>query len=137
MERQLAAQQLIILHGHRNLGGIDAATQTDDGSNNDVLMFIDRTTIEDDHHEFESMTDEQWAEFRDSWHSNRHRGYLMDTLHNLEETILEGIVDRIESEAEDESMGPWAETILEGIVDRNENNNNPDNNDDDLEEDPI
>ena len=129
MQRQLAAQQLVIQNGW-------GANPDED---NDVLLTIDRTTIEMDHHEFESMTDEQWAEFRDSWHSNRHRGYLMDTLHNLEETILEGIVDRIESEADDESMGPWADAILEGLVNRrNENNNNPDNNNnDDLEEDPI
>ena len=92
MQRQLAAQQLVIQNGW-------GANPDED---NDVLLTIDRTTIEMDHHEFESMTDEQWAEFRDSWHSNRIRGRLMDTLHNLEETILEGIVDRIEIEADDE-----------------------------------
>jgi hypothetical protein len=57
MQRQLAAQQLIILHGHRNLGGIDAATQTDD--DDDEMMAIPLRIFER-HGDVDAHVAEQW-----------------------------------------------------------------------------
>jgi hypothetical protein len=70
MQRQLAALQLVILHGHRNLGGIDAATQTDDDVMKLGLVLFERHGDVDAHladqWNYGPCDDQEWQQMQEA-----------------------------------------------------------------------
>jgi hypothetical protein len=159
LQLQLAAQQLVIGRGFRNVNGIDASTQCEI-YDRDLLMLI--TGDIQTKREFEAewslkpLTPEQWSDILLRYNQRADRTEIDELMSDIMTSLgiepgnsnsengdnsENGNTESDEDEDDDDNppVGPWADAILEGIVNhRNENNNNPDNNNnDDMEEDPI
>ena len=161
LQRQLAAQQLVIQNGwSANPVPADASTPTETDETQQTmaisLVIFERVGDVDLHLNDawgrEPCTDQEWNDLQelalaelgavmaasDAVDPDETERFTETYWSVMREVFGPTLEEQEDEEDDDESMGPWAETILEGIVDRNENNNNPDNNNnDDLEEDPI
>ena len=63
---------------------------------------ITRAGVQNDHDQFEVMTDEQWDEFKQRFQNSRDIRRILENLHDVEQDILEGIVDKVSEDEEEE-----------------------------------